>query len=136
MTIIVGSDLDGTLSWNRENVAKYRPFRKYEWYKKCLPTKYSKYAIDFIITGRKEHFRKVTLDWLKSNGVQYKELVMYPNKIKRTNRSLAIYKAYKINKLCVTLYLEDDKRIAEFLMDYCPNTEVVLINVDDEIEFL
>jgi len=136
MTTIVGSDLDGVLSWNPEDVTKYRPFRKHQWYRKCLPTKYSKFHFNYVITGRKEHFRKVTLDWLNSNDVKFKYLVMYPNRVKRTNKRLSIFKAYKINELCVTLYLEDDKRIAEFLMDYCPNTEVVLINEDDEIEFL
>lgn len=47
MTIIVGADLDGTLCWNQEDVAQYRPFKKHMWYKKCQPTKYSNYPSSY-----------------------------------------------------------------------------------------
>jgi len=126
--MIVASDLDGVLCWNPENAVKYRPYRMHEWYRKCQATKHSKMPVDYVITGRKIHFKKVTFNWLESNGVRYKELVMFPNKVKRTNRSLAIYKAQKINELNVDLFLEDDERIAQFLRDHCSNTDIVLID--------
>jgi len=129
MAEIFATDLDGVLAINDLNIAGYRPFRKHEWYKKCLPTKYCKLKWDVIITGRRQFFRKITTEWLKSNDVQYKELVMFENKIRRNNRTLSIYKAEKINELNVSLYLEDDERIAQFLIDYCPNTEIVFVQI-------
>ena len=67
------------------------------------------------------------MDWLRENNVEYNTLVMYPNKIKKNNRSLAEYKASVINDLGITLYYEDDIRIADYLIENCPNTNVVLV---------
>ena len=123
----IASDLDGVLARNHLDKADYRPFRLHEYYSCCQPTKLSKIPIDIIITGRKEHFRKVTQNWLEYYGVDYEQLIMFPNKTKKTNRSLAEYKARVINELEITKYYEDDRRIAEYLEDNCPLTKIIFV---------
>lgn len=123
----IGSDLDGVIAYNSLNKAKYRPYKLHEYYSKCKPTKLSKLPVDVIITGRKVHFRKVTQEWLSSNGIQYKDLILFPNKRKKNNRTLAEYKSRAINKLGLVKYYEDDKRIAEYLKKTCQNTKIIFV---------
>lgn len=124
----IGSDLDGVIASNTLNRADYRPFRLHEYYSNAKPTKYSELSFDAIITGRKIHFWKITTEWLKSNNILYKELIMFPNKVKANNRLHAEYKAKKINELGLTKYYEDDKRIAEYLEMACPNAQIVYVD--------
>ena len=123
----IGSDLDGVIAYNSLNKAEYRPFRLHEYYSKAKPTKFSKMQIDFIITGRKQHFRKSTQNWLKLHSVKYQQLIMFPNKTKKNNQTLAEYKSRAINKLGITKYYEDDECIAEYLKKTCQNTKIIFV---------
>jgi len=123
----IGTDLDGVIACNSLNVVDYRPFKLHEYYSHCKPTKLSKMPIDVIVTGRKLHFRKLTERWLRLHGVNYKELIMFPNKIKKTNESLAKYKAETINRLGIEVYFEDDQRIGEQMKKICLNTKIILV---------
>jgi len=123
----IGSDLDGVIAYNPLNKADYRPFWLNEYYSACQPTELSKMPIDVIITGRKIFFKKLTQRWLELYGVKYKELIMFPNKTKKTNQSLAQYKARVINELGITNYYEDDKRIADFLKQNCPGAKIIFV---------
>jgi uncharacterized HAD superfamily protein len=125
--MIIGTDLDGVLCWNPEDIAEYRPWRLYQYYKESIPTKYASKKFDFIVTGRRTHFRKITLQWLAATGVVYDSLRMFPNKFPKTNKSLSEFKAYWINFLDVDIFYEDDFRIVEFLKKSCPNTEIIFV---------
>jgi len=123
----IGSDLDGVLCCNHLNRALFRPYRLHEFYAKCSAIGYAERFWRYIITGRKEHFRRVTERWLSDNGVEYGSLIMLPNGTKKTNQNLAIYKADQINDLDVDVYFEDDLQIVEFLKENCPNAEIVFV---------
>lgn len=125
--MLIATDLDGVIAHNSLNVVDYRPYKLHEYYSKCKPTKLSKMPVDFIITGRKVHFRKLTREWLRLHGVNYKDLIMFPNKTKKNNQSLAEYKSRVINELGVSKYYEDDERIAEYLKRTCPTTKIIFV---------
>jgi hypothetical protein len=125
--MIIGSDLDGVLCWNPEDIAEYRPWRLYQYYKESIPTKYASKKFDFIVTGRRLHFRKITLQWLAATGVAYDSLRMYPDKVPKTNKSLAEFKAYWINFLRIDTFYEDDIKIAEHLRQNCSGTKIVVV---------
>ena len=124
---MIGSDLDGVIAHNILNKADYRPFRLHQYYAQCLPGPLCRMNLDVILTGRRIHYQKVTQKWLAENEVKYGKLVMYPNKIKKNNVSLAEFKAKAINELGVRKYYEDDRRIANYLIKNCPNTEIILV---------
>ena len=133
--MLIGSDLDGVLACNPLNKADYRPFRLHEYYSACKPTKLSKMRIEVIITGRKRYFKKVTQNWLESFGVDYERLIMFPNKIKKTNQSLAGFKAKEINELGIDVYIDDDKRIVDYLKKTCPKTKIIFVENSNKLYF-
>jgi hypothetical protein len=59
--------------------------------------------------------------------VDYGQLIMFPNKIPKNNRSLSKFKANQINDLSVDVYYEDDLRIVEHLREHCLKAEIVLV---------
>ncbi len=123
----IGSDIDGVLAYHTLIKDDYKPFRLHEYYSKAKPTKLSKMPIDVIITGRKIFFKKLTQRWLELYDVNYKELIMFPNKTKKTNQTLAEYKSRKINELGITKYYEDDERIADYLKRNCSGTKIIFV---------
>ena len=126
----IGTDVDGVLSWNEHDVRDYRPWRLHQWYSLCEPTERCGKYYDYIITGRRIHYGKLTKRWLKENNVKYGELVMFPNKVKKTNRSLAEFKSEVINKLEIDVFFEVDVRIYGFFVDACENADIRLIGFD------
>ena len=128
-------DLDGVIAQNPLDKKDYRPFKLHEYYSKAIPTVvYSKLPINLIITGRRIHYKKVTIEWLVHNRIECKKLIMFPNKIKKTNKTLAEYKAKHINELGITKYYEDDKRIVEQLKVLCPNAEIELVKMVESVD--
>ena len=126
----IGTDLDGVLASNTHDVKDYRPWRLHQWYSLCEPTERCEKHYDVILTGRRIHFKKITIKWLKENNVTYDILIMFPNKVKKTNKTLAKYKSEVINNLKIDVYFEDDERIFGFLTDACPDTIIHLIGFD------
>ena len=125
--MILASDLDGVLAKNILNKADFRPFRLHQYYAKCVPGPCWRPYLDVIITGRRIHYKKVTVDWLRENNVEYKTLVMFPNKVRKNNRSLAKFKAEKINELGIEVFYEDDERIVKYLQMMCQNALIVQV---------
>ena len=82
--MIIASDLDGVIAFTSLKLNNYKPFRLREFYNSCTPTKYAQMTFDYIITGRKEYFRKLTEEWLKDYNVKYGKLVMYPKGIRKS----------------------------------------------------
>lgn len=131
---MIGSDLDGVIAHSILNKADYRPFRLHTYYAQCVPGPCWRPYLDVIITGRRIHYQKVTQKWLAENGVKFGKLVMFPNKVRKNNGSLAEYKAKVIDKLGVGKYYEDDLRISEFLKNHCPNTEIIYVkNINEYV---
>ena len=126
---IVGSDLDGVIATNHLNKADYRPYRLNQYYSKCVPTHFRDMYFDVIITGRRIHFKKITSQWLTDNGIAYGTLVMFPNKVKKSNKTLAEFKAKYINEIDVTQFYEDDEKISRQLETSCPNTKIILLRI-------
>ena len=122
--------MDGVLCWNSLDKALFRPYKLHEYYAKCSATGYAERFWMYIITGRKEHFRRVTERWLSDNGVRYGKLVMFPNKQKKNNRSLARFKAEKIKTFRIGVFYEDDLRIVKYLKMMCQNTLVVQVPME------
>ena len=128
--MILGSDMDGVIAHNTLNKKDYRPFRLHTYYAQCILGPLCRTNFDTIITGRRIHYKKVTVDWLRENNVEYNTLVMFPNKMRKDNRSLSQFKSSVINELGVTKYYEDDERIAKYLKEKCEETEIVIIETN------
>lgn len=82
----IGIDVDGTLT--KEKIGKeimgLNPGKIAKVMLDCTP----KNGIDvlletnhsvYIITGRPERYKEVTIDWLDAYGIPYQELTMFPN---------------------------------------------------------
>jgi hypothetical protein len=124
----VASDLDGVIAYTPLNKDDYIPSQLREFYKSCKPTKYSILYYDYIVTGRKEFFRKLTEDWLNKNNVKYGVLVMYPTGVRKSLKGVFEYKAKILNKLKISKYYENHKRIYYYLKENCMNTEIVFVD--------
>lgn len=84
--INIGVDVDGTLTNERlgEEVMTLTPEQIKKRYAKCTLKKGADILFDhdaniFAITGRREFYRDITVDWFNEIGVIYRELVMVPN---------------------------------------------------------
>jgi hypothetical protein len=65
-----------------------------------------------IVTARLEKYRAVTEAWLKQQGAQYRELVMWPGKASERNlQSVAAWKVNACRELDVSFYVESDESI-------------------------
>lgn len=124
----IGTDLDGVLAISLEKREIYRPFHLHKYYAECRATSLCKGDFDFIVTGGKESFRKVTIKWLEEHRVNYREVHFFPNKVRKNNRNLAIFKKEIIEKLEIDVFYEDDVHIVEYLKKQCTNTEIINIS--------
>jgi uncharacterized HAD superfamily protein len=119
----VASDLDGIIAIGTIDRKACVPFKLANYYATC---QYSGFLKDvpnlIIITGRKEHFRKITEGWLNSHNVAYSKLIMFPNGEWKTREKQTLFKAIEIVANGVDVYYEDDEKIAEELKKKCPKT--------------
>ena len=126
--MIIASDLDGVIAYTTYKKDDFVPSHLREFYRSCKPTKYSKINYDFIITGRKDFYRKLTEDWLKENNVIYRKLIMYPTGVRKSLEGVLKYKAEAINKLNVNKYYENHKGIYDYLKSHCKNTDIIFVD--------
>ena len=126
--MIVASDLDGVIAFTSFKLNDYKPSRLREFYNSCTPTKYAKMSFDYIITGRKEYFRKLTENWLKENNVKYGKLVMYPTGIRKSLDGVNRYKTKVINNFGIVKYYENHKGIYNHLKENCRNAEIIFVD--------
>jgi hypothetical protein len=127
--MIVASDLDGVIAYTPYKKDDYVPSRLREFYNSCKKTKYSLFSYDYIITGRKDFFRKITENWLKDNNVRYGMLIMYPTGVRKSLEGVFKYKAETINKLNIGKYYENHKGIYNYLKNNCKNTEIIFVDI-------
>jgi hypothetical protein len=125
--MIVASDLDGVIAYTPLKKDDYVPSRLREFYISCSPTIYSKICFDFIVTGRKEYFRKLTENWLIENNVKYGRLVMYPTGVKKSLDGVFKFKSNIINKFKIGKYYENHEKIYKYLKQNCPNSKIIFI---------
>ena len=129
--MIIASDLDGVLCWNPLDKSLYKPYRLHEYYAQSIAAPCQRMHFQYIITARKIHFKKLTLQWLKDNNIKFERLLMFPNRIKKNFRNIVKFKANMINKFDIDIYYEDDVEIANYLKKNCPNTKIVFIRNND-----
>jgi len=125
--MIIAADLDGVLCWNLLDKSKFKPYRLYEFYAACWPAPCHGMHFQYIITGRKIHYRKLTERWLIENNIQFENLIMLPNKLKKNYRNIVKFKANMINNLEIDIYYEDDVEIVKYLEKHCKNTKIILV---------
>lgn len=127
MGMIVASDLDGVIAYTNLKKDDYVPSRLRNFYNSCIPTKYAKMSFDYVITGRKEYFRKLTENWLDENNVKYGRLIMYPTRVRKSLGGVFRFKARIINQYDIGKYYENHEGIYIYLKQNCPNTEIIFV---------
>ena len=76
----------------------------------------------YIITGRQEKFRNVTIDWLNMYGIPYKEINMSPDSFYILNRfSVPTYVEWKLDmhiRKNIHLSLDDSEQVINVLNEH------------------
>lgn len=76
----------------------------------------------YIITGRQEKFRNVTIDWLDMYGIPYKEIYMPPDGFYMLNRySVPTYTEWKLDihiQKNIHLSLDDSEQVVNALNEH------------------
>jgi len=97
------------------------------------------YEIGWIVTSRLEKYRGLTEEWLKRNGIKYRNLVMmdYPDKASRVaSKAHAAYKAEAYKASGARLFIESSPAIAEEIKalsnkpTLCMDSNLVVANRD------
>jgi hypoxanthine phosphoribosyltransferase len=109
----VGYDMDGVLCEDWDGKKDYIKFLN-----NAKPYKIPVYDVDFIITARKEIYRKVTEKWLSLHNVKYSKLIMAPNDC----TDFIKFKAKILLETKPQLYVESSNYIAKKLnlLTGCP----------------
>ncbi len=117
----IGIDVDGTLT--KEVIGKEMTSLAPSIIRRAMLDCSPKNGIDilfenshnhYIITGRMESFRDVTIEWLDMYGIPYKELIMFPNDFYINGHSLPKYIKLKIDihiKKDVWIALDDNDEV-------------------------
>lgn len=109
----IAMDMDGVLCENCPHGADDNNKRYLEWIKNAKPHLIPDYEIDAIITTRRKKFRLLTEEWLKSHGIKYQELIMFPDDIPRAFSDFVGFKSHWIRKLKPFWYWESDWKQAK-----------------------
>jgi len=107
-----------------------------------LPLARPSYEIGWIVTSRLEKYRGLTEEWLKRNGIKYRNLVMmnYPDKASRVaSKAHASYKAEAYKTSGASLFIESSPVIAEEIKALsgkpvlCMDSKLVTANKDGAV---
>ncbi len=124
----IGFDLDGVLAIPTQ---KRSLFKMFEFYRTCIP-QISIFSLPdgehkiYVITGRKECFRRVTVKWLKDCDFHYEDIFFFHGK-EKTAHILAAHKINVIKRLGIKLFFEDDAAIAKEIGKAVPGCRVELV---------
>jgi len=132
MEEIIASDLDGVIAYNP--LKKFDYPSPYAYYRACTVVLEHRDFLPqdvIIITGRKQRYIKVTMEWLLNNKIGFSSIHFLPfsGRIKMSHRME--WKAEIIDLLSVEKYYEDDTRIVKYLRE---NTEAEIVHVLDRKE--
>jgi hypothetical protein len=132
-----GFDIDGVLTpllrfnkkWKNLKGAERKKYlkAKREHYKK-FDCYFELIKDDVLITGRRETYKNITLQWLKSvckPGIP--EVKFLPNGVFKHNGTITKHKAEWINKLNIGIFYEDDLKTFNKLLNLCPNCKIQLM---------
>jgi hypothetical protein len=127
----VGFDLDGVLFMAPEGVERkdYRPLRMGEYYRLLHPTGLFPEQIAsgdewYLITARRNRYRKPTLETLKKYGIvpedwdDEKYLIMMPAGGSKNKQRCIDHKVEAINAHDIKTFYEDDGDIVQGIMEY------------------
>lgn len=84
----------------------------------------------YIITGRREKYRKITERWLEEKGIEYKELIMMTGSL--TFKNIYNHKYKWIKELGIERYYDDDIKIISQLHKDLPNLELIHVKRTDK----
>jgi hypothetical protein len=127
---LIGYDLDGVIC--RNSPKRKKPFfkqtgaerKEYQEERlihfKNVEVKLKPMEEFIIITARKLKEKVVTLEWLKKNNLNPKEVYFLEGT--KTRENIIKYKAGVINKNKLEKYYDDDEKICKKLVKLCPNT--------------
>lgn len=115
-----GTDWDGVL--NDDCPAEFDDdgplYRR--WLRSVPPKRIpNRYKIPWIITGRREPYREICVEWLDRYGIQYGELIMYPHSFEQRKKDVAAWKAKQIDRLKCAIFVESDPGQAAILRVFC-----------------
>jgi len=132
---IVGYDLDGVLM---PLLKRSKPYIQYSGAerKSYEKARLWQYANDtklrtpeekefYIISSRQEKYRQITEMWLKSNGINAKEVILMDNSL--TFNHILDHKLKYLIEKGITKYYEDDPKLIRYLQKRLPNLEIVYI---------
>jgi len=124
----IGFDLDGVIAIPTQ---KRSMFKMFEFYRTCIlqtshiPLPKGVHTL-YIVTGRKQCFRNVTVKWLKEYDFHYEDIFFFRGK-EKTFDNLAIHKIGLIKQLRIQLFFEDDAFIADEIRKAVPDCRVELV---------
>ena len=84
----------------------------------------------YIISGRKEQFKNISIDWLERNKLNYID-VFFMNK-SSTSKNMIEFKTEKLKELKIERYFEDDLKILRKLKKNLPYIEFVPVPRNEE----
>ena len=105
---ILAVDMDGVLCADPPPGADGDEDWYLEWLEQATPYLIPGFEIDYIITSRLEKYREATERWLREQGVQYGELIMWDVPDKNARTSFVQYKIDSLLKIKPDMYWESD----------------------------
>lgn len=143
--IDIGVDIDGTLTVEKIDKEMFR-LDPLELEKKMLNLT-PKDGIDvlletphniYLVTGRQERYRCVTIDWMDMYGIKYEDLSMFPNNFYRKNGyNIPKYVGLKLDihiRKNLRLSLDDNEQVVDMFNKFGIPTCQVDNNFRDAFE--
>lgn len=122
----LGIDWDGILNEDCPADLDDDGPRYVQWLSHVLPVRTPRrYCVPYIITGRRELFRKACEAWLERHQIYYGQLIMYPHSYAQRMQDVAQWKAEQVNRLGCRMYIESDSWQAKTIRELCPNVTVL-----------
>jgi len=124
----IGFDLDGVIAIPTR---KRSLFKMHEFYRTCIlqtsdiPLPEGVHTV-YIITGRKECFRNITIQWLRDCDFHYEGIFFFREK-EKTFDNLAAHKIEVIRRLGIEVFFEDTPSIAEKIRREVPSCRIEVV---------
>ena len=83
----------------------------------------------YLITGRKEHERGITEEWLENNEIKPKEVRYMTGSL--TFKNILAHKIKSIKELGIDTFYEDDPKLVRYLRKAIPELTIIHIPRDE-----
>lgn len=87
----------------------------------------------YLITGRKNKDREITLEWLRKNNIKFHKLLML--QASRTRENMIGHKKNMIEYYNIDTFFEDDPKIVKKLKKLLPKVNFVYVDSSPNIKF-